>query len=93
MKTIILIIVLLEKIYSFWLFCFIEKFESSHKTPKFEAGDRVRIIKYKNIFSKGYAKKWSKEKFVIYFVMKTNLWMCKIKDLSKEKIIGSFYEK
>ena len=30
-----------------------EDIESSHKAPKFKVGDRVRITKYKNNFSKG----------------------------------------
>ena len=30
-----------------------EDTESSHKAPKFKVGDRVRITKYKNNFSKG----------------------------------------
>ena len=55
--------------------------------------DRVRIIRYKNIFSKGYTEYWSREIFTIDYVLKTNLWICKIKDLDGEKIIGSFYEK
>ena len=35
------------------------------KDPKFKVGDHVRISKYKNIFAKGYAPKWSEEVFVI----------------------------
>ena len=33
-----------------------EKIERNLKTPKFKANDRVRITKYKNIFSKGYTE-------------------------------------
>ena len=69
------------------------KIESSHKAPKFKVGDRVRITKYKNIFSKSYTENWSKEIFVIESVLKTNLWTYKTKDLNREKVIGSFYEK
>ena len=29
--------------------------ESNEKDPKFKVGDHVRISKYKNIFTKGYA--------------------------------------
>ena len=54
--------------------------------------NRVRIAKYKNIFSKGYTKNWSREMFIIDSVFKTNPWTYKIKDLNGEKIIGSFYE-
>ena len=37
--------------------------ESNEKDPKFKVGDHVRISKYKNIFSKGYAANWSEEIF------------------------------
>ena len=50
----------------------VQKIESSHKAPKYKTGDRVKLTKYKNIFSKGYTKNWSKEVFVIDFVLKTN---------------------
>ena len=33
-----------------------EEIESSHKAPKFNIGSRVRIAKYKNIFSKSYTE-------------------------------------
>ena len=55
--------------------------------------DRVRITKYKNIFSKGYTENWSREVFIVDSVLKTNTWSYKIKDINGEKIIGSFYEK
>ena len=34
--------------------------------------DRVRITKYKNIFTKGYTENWSREIFIINSVLKTN---------------------
>ena len=39
-----------------------KEFESGHKAPKFKAGDRVRITKFNNIFSKDYTEKkgWKK---------------------------------
>ena len=43
--------------------------------------------------SKGCTKNWSREIFIIDFVLKANPWTYKIKDLNKEKIIGSFHEK
>ena len=55
--------------------------------------DRVRTIKYKNIFSKDYTENWSREIFIIDSVLKTNAWTYKLKDLNEEKIIGTFYEK
>ena len=70
-----------------------ENIESNPKAPKFKVNDRVRITKYKNIFSKGYTENWSTKIFIIDSVLKTNPWTYKIKDLNGEKIIGSFYEK
>ena len=63
------------------------------KAPRFKVSDKVRITQYKNIFSKGYTKNWSREIFLIDSVLKTNPWTYKIKDLNGEKVIGSFYEK
>ena len=53
----------------------------------------MRITKYKDIFSKGYTKNWSREILIIDSVLKTNSQTDTIKDLNREKIIGSFYEK
>ena len=49
-----------------------EKIETNHNAPKFKANDRVRITKYRNIFSKGYTKNWSTEIFITNSVLKTN---------------------
>ena len=35
--------------------------ESNEKYPKSKVGDHVRILKYRNIFAKGYAHNWSEE--------------------------------
>ena len=67
--------------------------ESNKKTPKFKIGDRVRISKYKNIFSKGCTPNWSEEVFVINKVQNTVPWTYLINDLNGEEIKGSFYEK
>ena len=50
----------------------------------FKVGDRGRVTKYKNIFSKskGYIENCSKETFVIDSVLKTNPWTYEIKDLN-----------
>ena len=69
------------------------KSETNPKAPKFKVTDRVRITKYKDIFSKGYTQNWSIEIFIIDSDLKINTWKYKIKDLNGEKIIGSFYEK
>ena len=60
---------------------------------KIKGNDRVRITRYKNVFSKDYVENWSREKFSIDFVLKSNTWTYKIKDLKREKVIGSSYEK
>ena len=48
-----------------------EKIEMNPKSPKFTVSNRVKITKYKNIFSKGYSEIWSKEISVIDSVLKT----------------------
>ena len=68
-----------------------EKIETNLKAPKFKVNSSIRITRYKNILSKGYTENWSREIFVIDFVLKTNPWSYKIKDLNGEKIIGSLY--
>ena len=70
-----------------------EKIETNSKAPKFKVNGRVRITKYKNVFSKGYSEIWLREIFTIDFVLKTNPWTYKLKDLNWQKIIESFYEK
>ena len=70
-----------------------EIIETNPIATKFKVDDRVRITKYKNIFSKDYTENWSREIFIIDSVLKTNPWTYKLKDLNGEKIIGSFYEK
>ena len=42
-----------------------EKIKTNSKAPKFKVNDRVRITKYKNIFSKGRTKNWKKNNFKI----------------------------
>ena len=39
--------------------------ETNKKSPKFKAGDNVRISKYKNIFAKSYTPNWSEDVFVV----------------------------
>ena len=67
--------------------------ENNKKDPKFEVSDHVRILKYKNIFAKGYFPKWSEEVFVITKVENTVTWTYAIRDLDGKEIVGTFYEK
>ena len=65
----------------------------NEKDPKFKVGDRARISKYKNIFSKGYIENWSEEVFIISKIKSTVPWTYVISDLNGEPITGIFYEK
>ena len=67
--------------------------EINNKDPKFKVGDRVRILKYKNIFAKGYTPNWCEEVFVINKLKNTVPSTYVINDLNGEEIIGTFYEK
>ena len=67
--------------------------EVNDNDPKFKVGDHVRILKYKNIFAKGYTPNWSEEVFVIKKNKNTVPWTYVIDDLNGEGITGTFYEK
>ena len=93
MNTIIVIIkVLVKKALNADYSALIEEIETYSKLTKFKVGDRIRITKYKNIFSKSYFENLSREIFLIDSALKTNPWTYKIKDSNGEKI-ESFYEK
>ena len=62
------------------------------KKAKFKVGDRVRISKYKNIFTKGYMPNWTEEVFTIKQVKNTEPWTYVIEDLQGNTIDGTFYE-
>ena len=66
---------------------------SNKKDTKFKVGDHVRILKYKNIFAKGYTPNWSEEVFVVSKIKNTIPWTYVINDLNGEEITESFYEK
>ena len=59
-----------------------EKIETDPEASKIKVNDRVRISKYKNFFSKVYTENWSKEIFIFDFLLKTNPFTHKIKDLN-----------
>ena len=67
--------------------------ENNKEDPKFKVGNHVRILKYKNVFGKGYFSHWSEGVFVIKKVKNTVLWSHVIKDLKGEEIVGMFYGK
>lgn len=62
------------------------------KPPKtFQLGDRVRISKFKNIFSKGYLPNWTNEVFEIHRVQPTTPETYILKDSRGEILQGGFY--
>ena len=67
--------------------------DSNEKDPKFKVGDHVRILKYKNIFVKGYTQNQLEELFVVSKIKDTLPWTYVISHLKGEKIAASFYEK
>ena len=67
--------------------------DSNEKDPKFKVGDHVRILKYKNIFVKGYTQNWIEELFVVSKIKDILPWTYVISHLKGGKIAGSFYEK
>ena len=65
--------------------------DSNYKDSKFKVDDCVRVLKYKNIFAKGYAPNWSEEVFVFKKEVKNNVpWTNVIEDLNREGVIGNF---
>ena len=68
------------------------KKEVNDKNHKFRVGDHVRILKYKNIFVKGYMPNWSEEIFIIKKIKNTVPWTKVLNDLSGKEIIGTFDE-
>ena len=53
----------------------------------------MRILKYKNIFAKGYTPNWSEKVIVIKKIKNAVPWTYANNDLNGEEIIGIFYEK
>ena len=73
-----------------------EMLKRSNKS-KYKTGDIVRIHRFKKLFEKGYAKKWTDEIFTIYKVNNSIPVTYKIKTYEKknghyEYIKGNFYE-
>ena len=58
----------------------------------FKIGDKVRLSVVKNIFDKGYFRKWTEELFDIDGIRDTIPITYRVKALNGEKIKGSFYK-
>src|SRR6266487_642741 len=63
-----------------------------YHAQRFKVGDKVRISKWKTIFSKGYMQNYTTELFTISKVLNTSPVTYKIKDWNDEEIEGIFYE-
>ncbi|KAF0724975.1 Uncharacterized protein FWK35_00027330 [Aphis craccivora] len=69
------------------------QFNDTLYEPKLNINDKVRISKYKHVFSKGYTPNWTTEIFTVSKVLQTNPVTCQLKDGSSDNIIlGGFYE-
>ena len=75
-----------------WNTCIDFDRKNNKEDPKFKVGDRVRILKYENIFAKVYGQNWSEKGFVITKVRDTVPWTYVFSDLKTEEAFGSFYE-
>ena len=63
------------------------------KCPKNHLFAKHKKNNDKNIFIKSYKKNWSRKISLSDSVVKNDPWTIKIKGLSGEKVIGSFYKK
>lgn len=61
------------------------------KAKNFYEGDKVRISKYKQVFSKGYIPNWTNEVFTVYRVQPTTPTTYLLKDNKGELLQGGFY--
>ncbi|XP_065664457.1 uncharacterized protein LOC136086111 [Hydra vulgaris] len=62
------------------------KIKSNPIQPKFSIGDKVRIIKKKGAFEKGYTPRWTEEVFTVSQVQYTDPPTYKITDYNGEEI-------
>lgn len=58
---------------------------------RFKEGDKVRISKYKRVFTKGYLPNWTNEVFTVYRVQPTDPETYLLKDHKGEILHGGFY--
>ena len=70
----------------------IYNFEKTEKLGKFKIRDRVRLSLEKKFFEKSYETNWTQEIFTIYDIKYSNAPYYYLKDLSNEKLEGTFYE-
>ena len=75
-----------------WRNLYPDRYKINDITPKFSAGDEVRISKKKKTFEKGYTTRWTEEIFTITKIQNTNPITYKLADLQGKEIEGTFYE-
>ena len=66
--------------------------KSASDEPKYAIGDKVRIVKKKSHFEKGYTPRWTEEVFTVSKIQYTNPITYRIIDFNNEEIEGTFYE-
>ena len=66
--------------------------KSQKTTPKFHAGDKVRITRKKGTFEKGFTSNWTEEVFTISTVKATYPQTYTLEDTLGEPVQGTFYE-
>ena len=59
---------------------------------KFHVGEKVRIVRKKDTFEKGFTPNWTEEVFTVSEVKHTNPITYSVKDELGEPIKGTFYE-
>ena len=69
------------------------EYSNASNLKKIKIGDLVRILKYKDIFAKGYNPNWSEEDFVTSKIKNTVPQIYVIRDVKGEEIVGTFYKK
>ena len=68
------------------------RYIKNKKLPKFRKGDIVKIFRKKGIFTRGFNQSVTKEYFTIYHIdRRLSKDRYYLKDLTGERIIGSFY--
>ena len=67
--------------------------EHNKKGARYNVSERVRISKFKNIFTKGYTPKWSREIFITNKINDAVPYTYNLKNLNDEEFIGSFYDR
>ena len=67
--------------------------ENYKEGSKFETGDHIKTLKYKNIVAKGYVPNCPQKKFVIKMVKNIVICTFVIGDFNGEEMFGTFYKK